>query len=245
MDGHWFQDQLRRSGRSQADLARYLRLNAAAVSRMFKGERQMKLLEAAQIAAFLGVSHEEVIRRAGLYDQRGEFLGLAHEAVRAGGLHETPGATSLLAPPASLLAPPEGPPAGARLSPFGQRDLPVRGRAQGGPDGSVMLDNEPIDWTYRPPELLGTRDAFAMFVTGSSMGDVLPEGATVYIHPSLPPRPNDLVVVEKRSHEALIKRLLRRTADQVVLRQYNPPLDFDLPREEIRALYRVIGALFP
>ncbi len=206
---------------------------------MFKGERQMKLLEAAQIAAFLGVSHEEVIRRAGLYDQRGEFLGLAHEqASRTAGLHEGPNTGGLLAPPEAM-------PAAARMAPFGQRDLPVRGRAQGGPDGAVMLDNEPIDWTYRPPELLGTRDAFAMFVTGGSMGDVLPEGATVFIHPNLPPRPNDLVVVEKRNHEALIKRLVRRTIEHVTLRQYDPAQDFELPREDIRSLYRVIGALFP
>lgn len=239
MDGHWFQEQLRRSGRSQADLARHLRLNAAAVSRMFKGERQMKLLEAAQIASFLAVSHDEVIRRAGLYDQRGEFQGLPHDIVpRHPGLHESAAAQTVLAPP-------EGMPAGARISPFGQRDLPVRGRAQGGPDGAVMLDNEPIDWTYRPPELLGTRDAFAMFVTGSSMGDVLPEGATIFIHPNLPARPNDLVVVEKRDHEALIKRLVRRTAEQITLRQYDPAKDFDLPRDSVRALYRVIGALFP
>ena len=40
-------------------------LAPSAVSRMLKGERQMKLLEAVQIAAFLGVSQEEVLRHAG------------------------------------------------------------------------------------------------------------------------------------------------------------------------------------
>jgi len=222
MDGYWFQEQIKRSGRTQADLARHLRLNAAAVSRLFKGERQMKLLEAAQIAAYLGVAHDEVIRRAGLYDASGAYVGPAAAK---------PGQT------------PPVPPGERPL--FGQRDLPVRGRAQGGPDGAIMLDNEPIDWAHRPAELQGTRDAFAMFVTGTSMGDVLPEGATVFIHPTLPVRPNDLVVVEKLDHVALIKRLVRRSGEDITLRQYDPAQDFDLPRSSVRALYRVIGAIFP
>src|SRR6266481_6779202 len=65
MDAIWFQQTLERAGASQADLARHLRLAPSAVSRMMKGERQMKLLEAVQIAAFLGVPQEEALRHAG------------------------------------------------------------------------------------------------------------------------------------------------------------------------------------
>ena len=65
MDANWFQQALDRAGTSQADLARHLRLAPSAVSRMLKGERQMKLLEAVQVADFLGVSQEEVLRHAG------------------------------------------------------------------------------------------------------------------------------------------------------------------------------------
>src|SRR3954453_11514177 len=65
MDANWFQQALDRAGASQADLARHLRLAPSAVSRMLKGERQMKLLEAVQVADFLGVSQEEVRRYAG------------------------------------------------------------------------------------------------------------------------------------------------------------------------------------
>src|SRR5262245_38823280 len=37
---------------------------------------------------------------------------------------------------------------------FGARDLPIRGRAQGGSDGAIMLaEDPPIDWSFRPPEL--------------------------------------------------------------------------------------------
>src|SRR3954452_5034580 len=61
----WFLAALDRAGVSQADLARHLRLAPSAVSRMLKGERQMKLLEAVQVANFLGVSQEDVLRHAG------------------------------------------------------------------------------------------------------------------------------------------------------------------------------------
>src|SRR5439155_13566888 len=65
MDAMWFQQAIERAGASQADLARHLRLAPSAVSRMLKGERQMKLLEAVQVAAFLGVSQDDVLRHAG------------------------------------------------------------------------------------------------------------------------------------------------------------------------------------
>ena len=51
MDGSWFHQALERVNATQADLARHLRLAPSAVSRMMKGERQMKLLEAVQIAS--------------------------------------------------------------------------------------------------------------------------------------------------------------------------------------------------
>src|SRR6516162_8851756 len=62
MDGSWFTQALERVGASQADLARHLRLAPSAVYRMLKGERQMKPLEIAHTASFLGVAQDEVLR---------------------------------------------------------------------------------------------------------------------------------------------------------------------------------------
>ncbi len=50
---------------SQRGLARHLGLDAAAVSLMFRGKREMKLTEAAEIARLLGVSAEDVMANAG------------------------------------------------------------------------------------------------------------------------------------------------------------------------------------
>src|SRR5271165_837679 len=64
MDFAWFSQALDRVGTTQADLARHLGLAPSAVSRMLKGERQMKPLETVQIAAFLGVTPDDVLRHA-------------------------------------------------------------------------------------------------------------------------------------------------------------------------------------
>ncbi|HTW52066.1 MAG TPA: S24 family peptidase [Stellaceae bacterium] len=65
MDTIWFHQALEQAGHTQADLARHLGLPPSAVSRMLRGERQMKLLEAVQTAQFLDVSQEDVLRHAG------------------------------------------------------------------------------------------------------------------------------------------------------------------------------------
>jgi len=82
MDTAWFLTALDRAGLSQADLARHLRLAPSAVSRMLKGDRQMKLLEAAQTASFLGVSQDEVLRRASGGPRRGGRPPLATTQLR-------------------------------------------------------------------------------------------------------------------------------------------------------------------
>ena len=63
MNSAWFRQALNRVNATQADLARHLRLTPSAVSRMMKGERQMKQLEPVHIAEFLGVSPEDSCAR--------------------------------------------------------------------------------------------------------------------------------------------------------------------------------------
>src|SRR5712691_6536496 len=125
MDAIWFQQTLERAGASHADLARHLRLAPSAVSRMMKGERQMKLLEAVQIAAFLGVSQDEVLRHAG---------ASAETVPRAGPARRG-------RPPRAFAAP---------VAPPRAEPIPIRSAARGGADQQMFLEDGPIGYTPRP-----------------------------------------------------------------------------------------------
>lgn len=63
---HWFQSQLESRDISQRRLAKTLHIDPGAVSKMLKGERQMKLEEATTISKLLAVPLEEVLSNAGI-----------------------------------------------------------------------------------------------------------------------------------------------------------------------------------
>jgi phage repressor protein C with HTH and peptisase S24 domain len=141
------------------------------------------------------------------------------------------------------IAPSPGPLPQAAPVAVGQRDLPILGRAQGGGGGSLTIDagGRPMDWFYRPAELVGVEGAFAVYALGASMAPRHEEGDLLFIHPGLPPRRGRSLVVVKHSDEALIKEFVRYTNTEIVLRQFNPPAEITLPLAEVRAVYRVVG----
>src|SRR5262245_8576333 len=130
MDAIWFQQALDRAGVSQADLARHLRLAPSAISRMIKGERQMKLLEAVQVAAFLGLSQDEVLRHAGAEPETAPRTGPPRRG----------------RPPRAAM--------GAPVAPRGE-PIPIRSAGRGGADQEMFLQDGPIGYTPRPANLVG------------------------------------------------------------------------------------------
>ncbi len=66
IDKDWFFERLERAGKSLRGLARHLDIDPSAASRLFSGQRHMKLDEAERIARFIGEPVEEVLRRAGV-----------------------------------------------------------------------------------------------------------------------------------------------------------------------------------
>ncbi len=66
VDGPWFHAKLKDTGRSMRELARHMKLDPSAVSRIFSGSRKMTMDEVPQIAAFLGVTAWEVRQHAGV-----------------------------------------------------------------------------------------------------------------------------------------------------------------------------------
>ena len=216
MNTMWFQQALDKAGVSQADLARHLGLAPSAVSRMLKGERQMKLLEAVQTAAFLGVSQEEVLRNAGEPSE---------------------------APP-STEPPRRGrPPRAVSALPAIRQDaLPIRSAARGGSDQEMFLGDGPIGYTPRPANLAGVRDAYAIYMVGDSMEPRYEPGWLLHVNPFKPPTRGRDVVVYKQGQVVLIKQFVGWEGDTLVLRQLNPPDTLQIPRAEVREFHLVVGA---
>ena len=75
-------------------------------------------------------------------------------------------------------------PQATRAVRYGERTLPIYGMGQGGAEGFINHDQtQAVDWSYTPPELIGVRDAFGLYVDGDSMTDAgLPEGTLVHVH---------------------------------------------------------------
>ncbi|HVH78408.1 MAG TPA: helix-turn-helix domain-containing protein, partial [Stellaceae bacterium] len=190
MDTFWFHNALEQAGRTQADLARHLGLPPSAVSRMLRGERQMKILEAAQIAQFLSVSQEELARHVGDTD-----APPPPETGRRG------------RPPRAALG----------LGPTPRADqLPIRSAARGGSEQQMFLQDGPIGFTPRPANLAGVRDAYAIYMIGDSMEPRYMQGWLLHVNPFKPPIRGRDVVVYKSDQSVLIKQFVGWNDDAVV-----------------------------
>src|SRR5215813_600968 len=224
MDGSWFNQALVRVGASQADLARHLRLAPSAVSRMLKGDRQMKPLEVVHVAAFLHVPEDEVLRHA--IDTTAPPP--AGEAPRAG--RGRPPSVGPATPTASS----------SRMLQEQDR-IPIRSGARGGTDQEMFLEDGPIGYTARPANLSGVRSAYAIYMVGDSMMPRYEPGWLLHVNPFKPPTRGRDVVVYKEGQIVLIKQFVAWEGDTLVLRQLNPPDTLRIPRSQIRECHLVVG----
>jgi phage repressor protein C with HTH and peptisase S24 domain len=229
MNTSWFYDALARVGASQADLARHLRLAPSAVSRMLNGERQVKLLEAAQIATFLGIPPEEVMRHAGeeaseprpaTPGRRGRPPG-SRSRVPAGTLDGAPRSFPNVAPRADA--------------------IPIRSAAHRGEGQEMFLSEGPSGYTQRPANLDGVRGAYAIYMIGDSMEPRYEQGWLLHVNPFKPAIRGRDVVVYKKNEAVLIKQFVRWEGDDLVLQQLNPPETLRVPRGEIGECHLVVG----
>lgn len=136
--------------------------------------------------------------------------------------------------------------------------VPLVGSAFGGDwdelDGVEMTElhlGEVLDYLGRPQSLTGDPEAYAVEIVGESMAPRFEPGERAFVSPRSPVRVGDDVVVQlnngtddaKRVTMVLIKRIERRSATFVELRQFNPAKTFKVPVERIRSIHRVRGRL--
>jgi phage repressor protein C with HTH and peptisase S24 domain len=185
---------------------------------MLRGERQMKQLETVQIAGFLEVSLDEVLRHA-----------VAGSAETANADMPRPGRGR----------PPSGSPAGIARS---ADVIPIRSAGRGGTDQAMFLEDGPIGYTTRPSNLSGVRAAYAIYMVGDSMEPRYEPGWLLHVNPFKPPTRGRDVVVYKRGQAVLIKQFVGWEGDVLLLRQLNPPDNIRIPRAEVQECHLIVGA---
>ena len=126
--------------------------------------------------------------------------------------------------------------------------IPVMGAGQGGSEGWFPWNGDVVDYVSRPPHLANAREAYAVYVAGSSMEPRYYAGELLYVHPGKPVTTGSFVLVQIRPEadgdapRAFLKRLVRRTANKVTLEQFNPPKDFDIKTSDIMSMHRIVGS---
>jgi phage repressor protein C with HTH and peptisase S24 domain len=217
MDIDWIRKGLAKPGKTQAGLAGALGIHPSGVTRLLAGERQLKAAEIARAAAYLEL------------DPAPEIFPAAANAT----------------PPRAPSAPAPLPLAYSQDA--GSRDLPVLGNAMGGPDGYFEMQGLVIEHVWRPPFLATVRNAFALYVIGSSMAPRYEEGELIYCHPGRRPKPGDYVVVELGPEPgsdligATIGRFKRQTGSHVELEKLNPAAVLRIAAAKVSRIHIVVG----
>jgi len=126
----------------------------------------------------------------------------------------------------------------------GAKDLPIFASAQGGSAG-MLVNFEPIDWVKRPAPLERVSGGFGIYVVGDSMEPAIRQGDMLLIHPHKPPGfGDDVLIVFKNGTgetEAMVKRLVSQSSQGVRVRQFNPDVEFSIPRRMIEPPKKVVG----
>lgn len=125
-------------------------------------------------------------------------------------------------------------------------DVPVLGTSVSGGPGDFRFTGEVIAHTKRPPGTLTMTDLLSLFVAGQTMSPRFEDGDLVYAQKVRPPKIGDDVIVElvpegdDEHGPCYIKRLVNRTSDRIICRQFNPPQDDEFPLDMVKAVHRII-----
>jgi phage repressor protein C with HTH and peptisase S24 domain len=141
------------------------------------------------------------------------------------------------------------------------KNLPIYGSALGADlefgDGDGIVVNveqteidmsAPTDFMARPIGVTGRPDLYVVLVSGHSMEPRFDSGRRVLVDPKRAAGVGDDVVVQLRGpsfdgeeiRHVLIKQLVRRKPGGVVLRQFNPANEFEVPNEQVASVHRVM-----
>jgi phage repressor protein C with HTH and peptisase S24 domain len=142
------------------------------------------------------------------------------------------------------------------------RTLPIVGSALGADlefctsgGGYVAVEqtelntSAPRDFMARPTSLAGHEEWYVIIVSGISMQPRFDDGRRLLVDGKRPPVMGDDVVVQLKTAigdegeaevtAVLVKQLVRRKAGVVVLKQFTPEVEFEVPNDRIHAIHRI------
>lgn len=199
----------------------------------------------------LGISQVELARRVGTTQatidkiehgrsQRSRFLYPVMQALGMPTGQMIPGAPERPhVPVLGALVPPGGFP---RAELIGEPDLPVFASTEGG-EGQFIISTDVIDQVRRPAPLAYVRDGYGVIITGESMVPAFRPGDIALVHPRLPPRVEDAVILFTAEQDrSSIKEYRGQTQTTWKLRRYRPKEeDFTLQVADWPTIHTVVG----
>lgn len=126
--------------------------------------------------------------------------------------------------------------------------LRVLGMSGCGADGWSVWGGDTVQFIQRPANLADVPNAYAVFVTDTSMEPRYSEGDLVHIHPAKPATAGCCVLVLRKvvpddgTTRGIIRRLVKRSGSKVTLAQFNPDRTFDIRADDIVSMHRVVGS---
>ena len=237
MRNDWLARRLKELGKTGQGLANALGINKSRISEIIGGRRGVKADEIITISNYLEMTEREVIALlsgASANHPPGFSEGpapLLEPHPRGGGRY----AGSFVPEPKDL-PPPSTMPV----------DVPVYGTVVGGEDGDFEMNGEVIDRVRRPAGLTNARNAFALYVVGTSMSPRYDEGDLIFVHPGRPAVTGSDVVVELHAKDefgrpkALLKSYRGKTPNFLLLTQLNPYAEIEIPLTEVKQVIRVL-----
>lgn len=103
-----------------------------------------------------------------------------------------------------------------------------------------------LDRLVRPASLAGDGAAYAVTVLGEAMWPRFRAGRRLLVSPASAPAIGDDVLVglqdgRGQGQKVLIKELVRRSADAIELRQFNPDIGFAVRTSDIASVHKIVG----
>ena len=142
------------------------------------------------------------------------------------------------------------------------RDLPVYGTALGAELDLLTTDGmqlgfeqidvdlaQPTDYMARPLGAVGHDKMYVVTIAGHSMEPRIDAGRRLLVDGSRPARVGEDVVIQLRRpvddgqevYAIMVKQLVKQKAGSYLLHQYNPDVEFELPREMVHAIHPIIN----